>query len=159
MRPPWVGVRDPSDSGSATVLVLVVAGAVMACATALGIVALVILGQHRAASVADLAALSAAQHLFDAPGSACLEAQAVAASNHARLLSCHVADDSATVSVGLDPTHTWLDRWFSQIVGRAKAGYVSTSLGSAVRPASVPSSTRTAPALSSGSLPLPHFGD
>ena len=142
------------DDGSATVLVLGVAAMIVAAGGGVAVVALLLLAQHRAASVADLAALAAADRLAEPSSAACAAAASVAAADHARLLTCIVSDDSVVVSVGFPATGSWLDGWTRQIIGRARAGYSAAVSRARTRP-----SSRMAPALSSGSLPVPHLGD
>jgi secretion/DNA translocation related TadE-like protein len=111
------------ERGSASVLTLALGSAVLAVSSGLMVLVVVMTGQHRAASAADLAALAAASRISSSPGTACAAAGQVAAANHVRLLSCDVAADSVVVSVGLAPGRTWLDSWLSRIAAHARAGY------------------------------------
>ena len=150
------------DDGSATIWVLVVALGLSAM-TALGLwVASVTAAHRKAAGAADLAALAAVAALSQSPSpgvglpasvaGACAEARRVTVLNGAELASCRIEADGsvlvlARVEVALLPP----------VVVAARAGY--GSVGSFGAPSSTASSSDAAPALSSGSLPLPHLGD
>ena len=145
--------RSGRDSGSASIwLVALLALAGCALLAALGLGAAVS-ARHRAEAAADLAALAAADRMLLDPAGACGLAAGTAAAQHARLTSCALrsdwAEDSVEVTVEV-PMPGVLFSGLPPARGRAKAGplYASSSF-----------SSTTEPALSSGSLPLPHLGD
>lgn len=114
------------ERGSATVLVLVLAAALITMAVAGSAVGALLVGHRRAASAADLAALGAAAAL-QRPGSLataapCARAEEVGAANGARLTVCAVAGEEVRVSVAVDVT-TVLGRTWT-VRGRARAGPV-----------------------------------
>ena len=103
------------------------------------------MARAEAATAADLAALAAAGRSAD-PQRACASADEVAAAQAARLVSCTA--DGLTVDVVVSVP----------LVGPL-AGLPDLSGPGAGRPARSTVSNRAAPALSSGSFPLPHLGD
>ncbi|MFF2130212.1 Rv3654c family TadE-like protein [Streptomyces olivochromogenes] len=87
-----------SDGGSATVwtvgaiaVLCVVFGAVLAMGQAVVV-------RHRAAGVADLAALAAADHWADGGTAACAQADRVARAQRARLVRCAVEGEISDVT-------------------------------------------------------------
>jgi secretion/DNA translocation related TadE-like protein len=119
--------RDPSDRGSATLLVLgvcLVAFALMTSAVGLGTA---LFARHRAESVADLASLAAADVLVGrAAGAPCDAARRVAGSGRAKgvvLLECRTTGRVAQVTVVGRPAG-----W----AGLLGAATVSASAGPAV---------------------------
>jgi secretion/DNA translocation related TadE-like protein len=115
--------RRHRDTGSATVLVLA-AGVVLAVAVAVVVmVAGSSLARHRAADVADLAALAAAQRLLHPAPDACVAARRTAAVNGGRVRSCQVEGATVLVTV-TTPAPRWAT-WLGPAVGRARAGLVS----------------------------------
>jgi secretion/DNA translocation related TadE-like protein len=152
-----------SDAGSASVwlvALLTLGGCVLVAALGLGAA---VTARHRAGAAADLAALAAAGKLLWQPEAACAEAARIAGAQHARMLSCALqtdaGEDAVEVSVEV-PMAGSLFPGLPSARGRARAGpvYIDSAPGT-VLPASSSRSSRIAPALSSGSLPLPHFGD
>ena len=87
------------DRGFVTVAVLGLATALLAVTTLLALLGAVAVARHRAASAADLAALTGARHLLD--GTACLAARRVARDQAAELESCRDERTSVTVEVGV----------------------------------------------------------
>jgi secretion/DNA translocation related TadE-like protein len=65
--------------------------------------AAVAVARQRAAAVADLAALAAAQRALDGPAAACARAAQLAAADGARLLRCTLTGDVATVVAQVTP--------------------------------------------------------
>jgi secretion/DNA translocation related TadE-like protein len=112
-------VRRPDQAGSATVLVIAVAGLVVFLAAALGVVAAMVHAHRVAQSAADLAALAGARGL--ALGhDGCDDARAIAAANATRLTSCRTS--GATILVGVAASGP---RWFGQsadLGAQARAG-------------------------------------
>ena len=94
---PYAAVDGPGEAGFATIVVLGLAGALLAFGALLADLGAVAVARHRAAAAADLAALAAAGHLLEGPGRACSAASALARSQGATLLSC--ASDGTTVTV------------------------------------------------------------
>jgi uncharacterized membrane protein len=145
-----------SEAGVATVAAAATAGLVLLVAAALVQVGLVIAAKHRVQAAADLAALAgSAASLHGDDG--CTSARVVAARNGADLAVVTVTAESSTASV------VWGTRFRTHAVARAAPDfYVPDPAGTgegvgASRKSR--SSSRMAPALSSGSFPLPHFGD
>jgi secretion/DNA translocation related TadE-like protein len=122
-RPPRL--LQTEDSGSATVLALMICAVVTAALSLVAAVTLVLYGQHRAASSADLAALAGAAHLDEGAPTVCAAAAAVARANHTVLVRCQSNSSSVSVSVRLVVHAAWWTSWTGQIVGRARAGYES----------------------------------
>ena len=90
-------VVEPAEAGFATIVVLGLAGALLAFGALLACLGAVAVARHRAAAAADLAALAAAGHLLEGTARACSVASAVARGQAATLLSC--ASDGTTVTV------------------------------------------------------------
>ena len=90
-------VAEPAEAGFATIVVLGLAGALLAFGALLACLGAVAVARHRAAAAADLAALAAAGHLLEGTARACSLAAAVARGQAATLLSC--ASDGTTVTV------------------------------------------------------------
>lgn len=150
----------------ATVAAATTVGFALVVAVALVQVGLVIAAKHRAQAAADLAALAgSAASLRGDDG--CAAARAVARRNGAGVASCRV--DLAVVTVrteSLTASVVWGARFRTHADARAAPDfYVPASVGAGSGPGSpgasrkTRSSSRTAPILSSGSFPLPHFGD
>jgi len=143
-----VGLSQRGDDGSATVWVLTAAFLLSAVAVGALWAGGVTAAHSKAATAADLAALAAAVKLPASVASVCTEARRVAERNEAELAGCRVEADGsvvvlARVRVPLLPP----------VVVAARAGHAPAPSDSST------SSSRTAPSLSSGSLPLPHLGD
>ena len=88
---------EPAEAGFATLVVLGLAGALLAFGGLLASLGAVAVARHRAAAAADLAALAAAGRLLEGAERACRVASAVARGQGATLLSC--AWDGPTVTV------------------------------------------------------------
>ncbi len=154
------GGRSSTERGSATVLGAAMVAVLVLCLGAVGALLSAVEAGHRARSAADLAALAAAGALLDPADdrAPCTVAGDLAGRNGGRLMSCDVHGDTVTVSVTVAPAVSAL----GAATARARAGPATTTRAppqSSSAAASTASSTRTAPGLSSGSLPLPHFGD
>jgi secretion/DNA translocation related TadE-like protein len=107
------------DAGSATVLVLAMAGVLVLIGAALGTVAAMVQAHRLAQSGADLSALAGAQGLA-AGRDACVEADRIAAANHVHLDACRVAGRDVLVTVRADGP-----RWLGQradLSAQARAG-------------------------------------
>jgi secretion/DNA translocation related TadE-like protein len=142
------------ELGSATVHALWVATLLCVVAVVMAQVATMVRLKHQVASAADLAALAASRaSLVGEDG--CDAAREVARRNGARLTRCRMDLDVATVTARQSTPSWWGHRWAFEIDARAAPDFYDTG-GASAKSAS---SSCTAPALSSGSLPLPHFGD
>jgi secretion/DNA translocation related TadE-like protein len=115
--------RLAGDRGSATVWVVALSGVLAAIGMAAVLVGSAVVGRHRAAGAADLAALAAAESAVRGRSDACGVAEAVARANGARLSGCSVdpgavVDVAVEVRVRLGPLGTGL------ATARARAGPV-----------------------------------
>ena len=158
-------IDGTADAGSATIWLLALAMVVWVAAAGAVATAGAVTARHRAASAADLAALAGAQELAraitaDSPDGGCSAARATAVANHAVLVSC-VATGAVVDVVAAVPTTgiAKLAALASTVRAHARAGLASSDQLPGGAPESRVSSKVIAPALSSGSLPLPHFGD
>ena len=88
---------EPAEAGFATLVVLGLAGALLAFGGLLASLGAVAVARHRAAAAADLAALAAAGHMLEGTERACRVASALAHGQGATLVSC--ASDGTTVTV------------------------------------------------------------
>ena len=142
--------RTGGEDGIATVFAVTAIGLICVVAVALVEVGLVVVAKHRAQSAADLAALAGSAAVLRGDDG-CLVAKSVARHNGAPLVKCRA--DLAVVTVRAERLAALMGRFRFRADADARAApdfYVSRSSRS---------SRRTAPALSSGSLPLPHLGD
>ena len=89
-------MRRRPEHGGATVLVVVMAGVLLAVTGGLAAVGGLVTAQRRAQAAADLAALAAATS-----GDACAEAARTASANDATLVGCQVAGQEVTVVVAV----------------------------------------------------------
>jgi secretion/DNA translocation related TadE-like protein len=114
------------EDGAATVLVLVLVAVLGVVAAAGAVAGGVLIGQRRAASAADLAALAGAETFSTRGGSAsagadaCGVAGAVSERNGARLTVCRVERQTVLVDVAVDVPTFFGVRW--SVPGRARAG-------------------------------------
>lgn len=119
-------MRRRDDLGSATILALVLVAVLGTLAVAGAAVGGVLVGQRRAASAADLAALAAAEALGPGGGSAvagtaaCDVAGRVSEANGARLVGCVVEGFEVVVEVAVDVPSVFGMRLTAP--GRARAG-------------------------------------
>ena len=110
------GDIDRGDVGSATVLVVAMAGVLLFVMVALAAVGGLVTAQRRAQSAADLTALAAAAGETDA----CAEAHRTATANGAALDSCAVDGEEVRVVVSVDgPTMPGRD---VRVTAEARAG-------------------------------------
>ena len=141
-----------TESGMATVAAVAIVGCVLLVAAALVQVGFVIAAKHQAQAAADLAAIAgSAASLRGDDG--CATAHAVARRNGADVVFCRA--DLAVVTLRTETTKphvVWRTSFRAWADARAAPDFYVAARSSR-------SSNRTAPALSSGSLPLPHFGD
>lgn len=114
-------MRRPSgEAGAGSVLVLSVTALLLLVAMTAAAVAAVAVARQRAAAVADLAALAAAQHALDGQPAACSWAARTAAADGGRLRSCLLDGDVADVVAEVRPAGP-LGR-LGVAVSRARAG-------------------------------------
>ena len=92
-----------ADRGSATVLVLAVAGLLVLVAVLLAGLGGVAVTRHRAAAAADLAALAGADAALQGPDAACAAAGRAARRGDAELAACQLDGDVVEVAVLLRP--------------------------------------------------------
>jgi len=117
---PRDGVRD--DRGAGTVLVLAVAVCAVVLAAAVGALGAAVTARHRAAAVADLAALAAAS----AVPPDCSRAAILASRSGAAITGCQVLGDGSVVVEVRTSLPVAFDRWApgAHPVARARAGRV-----------------------------------
>lgn len=96
-------MRPVGDRGAAAVLVLTTAAVLVLAGSTVSAVAAVGIARQRAATVADLAALAAAQRALEGEPAACRTAARIAAANGAGLVSCLLAGDVAEVVAEVRP--------------------------------------------------------
>ena len=150
-------VPDREERGAATVVGLVLLGALAVVTLASVVLGRILVDQRRAAAAADLAALAGAAAV-QRGGDGCTAARATAADNGAGLERCRVEGEEVRVTTRL-PSPSLLGR---VVVLRAvaRAGPVRARHTGVAQPAPSRASRRdTAPALSRGEFPLPHLGD
>ena len=154
--------RADGDRGSASVWVVSVCALLVVLAFAGTLRTDAVLARHRAEAAADLAALAAAGRIGIGPDS-CAAAARIAAANGATIQACAPTLDaggrSGTVSVRLRLRVRLPVVGTMEVIASARAGRGAQARSSSPSSPSTTSSSRTAPALSRGSLPLPHFGD
>ena len=112
------------QDGAATILVLAVAGAVLAAGAVVSAVGEAVLLRHRAGTAADAAALAAALRATAGPADACGRAAELARSNGASLVACDVRGAVADVSVSVDAAG-WL-AWLPPVRLNARGGPAET---------------------------------
>ena len=143
-----------SEAGVATLAATATVGLFLLVAAALVQVGLVFAAKHRVQAAADLAALAgSAASLRGDDG--CAAARSVARRNGADVDSCRA--DVAVVTLRAESSTAsvvWGARFRTHAEARAAPDFYVPAASRRSR-----SSSRTAPDLSSGSLPLPHFGD
>ncbi|MGL5859605.1 MAG: Rv3654c family TadE-like protein [Angustibacter sp.] len=131
-----------TDEGSAAVLVLAVGMLAILLASALSLLGSAVIARHRAASVADLAALAAADVLVGRTvGSPCPAARAIATVSGATLSSCVVVDGTALVSASVRP---------AGLAGRLGVARAWSRAGAAATPTTRPALIQRHPGLSGG---------
>ena len=144
-----------TERGSVTIHAVWVA--MLLCIVALVMVQLAMLVRlkHQVASAADLAALAGSRASL-AGRDGCDAARAVARHNGAILVRCRMDLDVTTVTARQRTSPWWGRRSAFEVDARAAPDFYELAGGA---PARTASSSWTAPALSSGSLPLPHLGE
>src|SRR5262245_9008089 len=98
--PAWRMRHRTDDRGSGTLLVMAASLLVFVSGLAVALWAAVSTAQHRAATAADLAALSAAQAV-QSGGDGCGSAHRIAAAQRALLQSCLVEGEEVSVVAGV----------------------------------------------------------
>ena len=93
-----------AQDGFVTVVVVALAGVLLACGLVSVLLGAAVVARHRAASAADLAALAGAIHLGAGQPGACRAARRVAGSQGARLAVCRLSGSDLLVIVELDLT-------------------------------------------------------
>ena len=111
--------RRRGQRGSATVLVVAVAGLMLFLAAALGVVAAMVRAHRVAQSAADLAALAGARGL-SLGRDGCADATAIASANAARLTACRATGRLLEVTVVAPGPH-WLGQG-ADLTAQARAG-------------------------------------
>ena len=144
-----------AERGSVTIHALWVAIVLCVVAVVMAQAATVVRLKHEVASAADLAALAGSRASL-AGHDGCDAARAVAHHNGATLVRCRMDLDVATVTARQRTSSWWGHRWAFEVDARAAPEFYELAGGA---PARIASSSWTAPALSSGSLPLPHLGE
>jgi secretion/DNA translocation related TadE-like protein len=110
------------EVGSATLLVVAMAGVLMLLGAALAVVTALVAAHREAQSAADLAALAAARRVASGHDG-CARAGQIAVANHARLVACTVSGRAVDVEVQVAGPH-WLGQT-ADLEGRARAGPAS----------------------------------
>ena len=154
---PPVYRRPGRDHGSATIWLLGLSGLVALVAAAGLLAAAAAAARQRADAAADLGALAGAAATARG-GDSCAAAAAVVRANGAELQSCVVGPGSFIDLTTAVPVPAALHR-LGFPAARAWARRGAPQPSAQARSARTASSSRTPPALSSGALPLPHFGD
>ena len=112
--------RLRGDAGVAGVLVLVLAVVLASVGALLATLAAVGVARHRAAGVADLSALAAAQQALSGPAAACTAAERTAIAGTATVIHCQVTGDQVEVVVEVRPPGPL--EGLGAARGRARAG-------------------------------------
>ena len=120
---PCKGWRRDEDRGAAAVLVLACASVLVLFGMTASAVAAIGVARQRAASVADLAALAAAERALDGEQAACRRAAVVAELSDASVAWCRLDGDIAELGVRVRPPGRL--GGLGTAVGRARAGPVT----------------------------------
>lgn len=112
-------MRGRDEGGSATLLVLAMAGVLLLVGAALGVVVAMVRAHRTAQSAADLAALAGAQAL-QRGGDPCGRAAEIATADGARLSGCSSRGSVVTVQVTVAGPH-WLGQ-SADLSAEARAG-------------------------------------
>lgn len=144
----------------ATVGAVALAGLTLLVAAALLQVGWVIAAKHQAQTAADLSALAGSAAALRGDDG-CSKAHTVARRNGAILETCRTDLAVVTVRTARTSSFIWGAGFRARADARAAPDFYVPAPGGGSPPASRSrrSSNRTAPSLSRGSLPLPHFGD
>ena len=141
------------DRGSGTLLVLALAALGGSLALLLAALSVTLAAGQRAKAAADLAALAAASPVPAGRPPDCRRAGAVAAAQHARLMTCTpLADGSVVVAVrvAVSPAGRLPAVLAPWAVGRARAGPAPAGADAGVGAGEPPGGVRAAPASSGG---------
>jgi secretion/DNA translocation related TadE-like protein len=111
--------RRRNEGGSATLLVVAMAGVLVLLGSALAVVTAMVAAHRTAQSAADLAALAAARDVAVGRDS-CAGATQIAAANGARLTHCSVSGRVVDVEVTVPGPH-WLGQT-ADLTARSRAG-------------------------------------
>ena len=130
-------MRRADDDGSATVWALITVLVIWAAAGLSAVSATAIQVRHRAAAIADSAALSGAAEGGLDPAAACAAASAAAQRDRATLTDCVVAGPVVTVEVALTPPGPLA--WAGPVRSRARAGPANTGVSDGTHPTRLPS--------------------
>lgn len=106
------------ERGVITTFAVVAAGVIVLFAIVATEMAGLVAVRHRAASAADLAALSASRASVSGQDG-CEVAERTARLNHATLVTCRMDHDVATVTARTTSRRWWGHRWSAQIPARA----------------------------------------
>lgn len=148
-----------AERGAVTIYAAAIAVMLVVAALVITEMAGLVRLRHRVAAAADLAALSASQASVGGED-ACAAARRIAKRNGAEVATCRMDYDVATITARGASQTWWGHRWeFQQKARAAPDFYLEGAPSSSGASLSRTSSRRTAPALSSGSLPLPHLGE
>lgn len=142
------------ERGSATIVGCFLMAALVVVTATLVHVGSAVASRHRAQAAADLAALAVAVALDRGSEQACGQAERIATRMRVRVRACTVDGWDAIVEVAAEVTTALPGA--GEAVAIARAGPAGQALARAV---STAPSSAIAPALSSGSLPLPHLGE
>ncbi|RNL83290.1 Rv3654c family TadE-like protein [Halostreptopolyspora alba] len=119
--PRWRAPPAGSETGSGTIWVLTLCVVIWFCALTVVTLAGVRTDRHRAATAADLAALSEARRVGNGNGEPCAVAREVAEKNDAHLTDCVVSGLTVYTEVGVSAR-----MWPGEVRARARAGPVGT---------------------------------
>lgn len=119
--------RTRGDAGAGAVLVLCAASLLLLVAMTAAAVGAVAVARQRAAAVADLAALAAAQHALEGEAAACAWAARTTSADGGRLRSCALEGDVAEVVAEVRPPGP-VGR-LGSAVSRARAGPAGREVG------------------------------
>lgn len=121
-RSRWRYPPAGSDTGSGTIWVLTLCVLIWFCALTVVTLAGIRTDRHRAATAADLAALSGARQVGSENGSPCAMAREVATKNEANLTDCVVSGLTVYTEVRVSARV-----WPGEVRARARAGPVATT--------------------------------
>jgi secretion/DNA translocation related TadE-like protein len=119
--------RPREEDGYSTVITLGFIAVLLMITGVLAAAGTVVVARHRAEAVADVAALSAAQHARQGVVAACLAAGLLVREHHAQLVSCRLDGLDAVVVVGVRPPGRAGD--LGTVRGRARAGRRTADVG------------------------------
>jgi secretion/DNA translocation related TadE-like protein len=111
--------RSRDDAGSATLLVMAMAGVLVLLGAALAVVTALVAAHRAAQSAADLAALAGARGVGSG-SDGCASATQVAAANGARVTACVVTGRVVDIEVEVPGPH-WLGQT-ADLTARSRAG-------------------------------------